>query len=300
MQKLTVIIVTLNEEKHLERCLNSFKKIETNFVIIDSFSEDKTLEIAYKHNAFVIQNKWINYSNQFNFGITNNPFPNKWLMRMDADEYITEELAKEINSRLDELPSTTSGIYVKRRVIFLDKWIKYGGYYPIWLLRIWRKDTGICEESWMDEHIKLSNGGTINFKNDLIDHNLNNITWWTQKHNNYATREAIDLLNIEHNFMNGTTIEPKFWGSQEQQKRFLKITYSKLPLFTRPFLYFFFRFLLKLGFLDGKTGMIWHFLQGFWYRFLVDMKVLEAKKKTNNEKEKLILYFKNEYGKNLK
>ena len=296
MQNLTVIILTFNEKLHIERCISNLLKITNQIYIIDSFSTDETVQIAERLGAKVVQNKWINYAKQFNFGIESNPFTSDWVMRMDADEYITDELALEINIKLAQTSASISGIYIKRRVFFLNKWIKYGGYYPIWLLRIWRKDQGICEESWMDEHIKLFGGDTVQFQSDLVDHNLNNITWWTQKHNNYATREAIDLLNIEHNFNKGLVVKPNLWGSQEERKRYLKVLYSKLPLFTRPFLYFFYRYFLKFGFLDGKSGLIWHFLQGFWYRFLVDLKVLEAKTKTNNNKANLITYFKSEYG----
>jgi glycosyltransferase involved in cell wall biosynthesis len=299
MQKVTVIILTFNEKLHIERCLKSLLKVTNQIFIIDSFSTDNTVEIAETWGAKVIKNEWVNYATQFNFGINNNPFQSDWIMRMDADEYITDELAEEINGSLGKIDTSFVGIYIKRRVYFLNQWIKHGGYYPIWLLRIWRINQGICEESWMDEHIKISNGKTLQFENDLIDHNLNNITWWTQKHNNYATREAIDLLNIEHNFNKGILVSPNLWGSQEEKKRYLKLKYAQIPLFIRPFLYFVYRYFFKLGFLDGKAGIIWHFLQGFWYRFLVDIKVLEAKSKTQNNKSSLIKYFKLEYNKDL-
>ncbi len=298
-QDISVIILTFNEAKHIERCIRSLLPVTNHIFIVDSGSTDNTIQIAQSLGAAVASNPWVNYAKQFNFGINHNPFNTCWLMRMDADEYLLPELANEINQKLTSLPAEISGLYVKRRVVFMDKWIRRGGYYPIWLLRIWRNGMGICEESWMDEHIKVFSGNTIELKHDLVDHNLNNLTWWTTKHNNYAIREAIDLLNIRYNFSNAEIVEPRFWGTQEQRTRFFKIKYASLPLFSRPFIYFLYRYFFKLGFLDGKKGLIWHFLQGFWYRFLVDAKIFEVYLKAGKQKSAIISFFKSEYDKNL-
>ncbi|WP_439582872.1 glycosyltransferase family 2 protein [Dyadobacter bucti] len=300
MIDLSVIILTHNESKHIERCIKSLLPVTNKIFIVDSFSTDDTVAIARKMGATVTQNQWVSYAFQFNFGIHNNPFTTSWVMRMDADEYITPELALELNQSLSAMAADVSGLYVKRRVYFMDKWIRRGGYYPIWLLRVWRNGLGICEELWMDEHIKLSSGTTAQLQNDIVDHNLNNLTWWTQKHNHYAIREVIDLLNIKYNFESKDTINPSFWGSQEQRTRFLKVKYAGLPLFTRPFIYFIFRYIFKGGFLDGTKGLIWHFLQGFWYRFLVDAKIYEVYYRAGRDKESIISHFRTAYGKDVK
>jgi glycosyltransferase involved in cell wall biosynthesis len=299
MTSLSVIILTYNEEQHIERCIRSIQLITDKIFIVDSFSTDRTVEIAESLGAVTVQNKWKSYSFQFNYGIQNQPFETDWLMRMDADEYITPELANEINNELARKAEGVTGLYVKRRVMFMNKWIKYGGYYPTWLLRIWRKDKGFCEELWMDEHIKVTEGTTENLQFDIVDHNLNNLTWWTEKHNNYATREVIDLLNIRYDFENKETVKPDFFGTQEQRKRYLKIKYASLPLFTRPVFYFLYRYFWKMGFRDGVKGIIWHVLQGFWYRFLVDAKIYELYQRVGQDKHHIIEYFKREYGKDL-
>ncbi|MET3128826.1 glycosyltransferase involved in cell wall biosynthesis [Arcicella rosea] len=299
MQDISVIILTFNEEKHIKRCIESLLLFTDKIFIIDSGSTDKTVEIAESLGAKVVQNTWVNYAVQFNFGIQNNPFNTKWLMRMDADEYVLPELAKEINQKLGNITPEIAGMYIKRRVIFMDKWIRRGAYYPIWLLRVWRNGQGACEESWMDEHITLTTGKTIQLENDLVDHNLNNLTWWTQKHNLYAIREVIDLLNIKYNFRNFESVEPNFFGSQEQRTRFLKVKYASIPLFIRPIIYFLYRYIFRLGFLDGKQGFIWHFLQGFWYRFLVDAKVYEVYHRVGRDKKAIEKFFKEEFNKDL-
>ncbi len=299
MNDVSVIILTHNEEKHIERCIQSLLHFTDKIFIVDSGSTDRTVALAESLGANVMHNPWVTYAVQFNFGINHTPFKTDWLMRMDADEYVTPELGQEIKETLAALNHDTTGIYVKRRVMFMNQWIKRGGYYPIWLLRLWRRDKGICEELWMDEHIKLSEGTTVQFKNDIVDHNLNNLTWWTQKHNNYAIREVIDLLDIKYNFTEANRVIPKLLGTQDQRKRFLKLKYASLPLFTRPFAYFLYRYFVKLGFLDGKKGLIWHFLQGLWYRFLVDAKIYEVYHRVGKDKQDIIEFFRNEYGKDL-
>lgn len=296
MNKISVLILTFNEELHIERCIRSLQPFSKDIFIVDSFSTDKTVEIAESLGAKVYQNKWLNYAVQYQWGLDNCPIETEWVMRMDSDEYVLPELADEINFKINTLDHNVSGVYIKRRVHFMDSWIKHGGYYPTWLLRIWRFDKGRIEERWMDEHIKLSSGKTVQFENDLIDDNKNNLTWWTQKHNNYTIREAVDILNTIYNFKKYDEIEADLFGTQEQRKRWLKIRYASIPIFLRPLLYFIWRYFFQLGFLDGKSGLIWHFLQGGWYRFLIDAKIYEIYWKAGKKKEDIILFLEKEYN----
>ncbi|WP_341495716.1 glycosyltransferase family 2 protein [Photobacterium damselae subsp. damselae] len=299
MSELTIIILTFNEEKHIKRCLESLLPITKEILVIDSYSTDKTVEIAESLGAKVYQNYWPgNHAIQFQWGLDNCPIETEWVMKMDADEYVTDELSIEIIQNLKKIESNVSGIYIKRRVFFMGRWIKHGGYYPTWLLRIWRYKDGHMEQRWMDEHIKLNCGSTIQFDNDLVDDNKNDLTWWTQKHNNYATREAVDILNTIYGFKSYDEVTPNLFGTQEQRKRKLKHLYAHMPLFLRPFIYFVWRYFIKLGFLDAKEGLIWHFLQGFWYRFLVDAKINEIYLKSGKDKEKLRVVLKSDYGVN--
>ncbi|WP_439474445.1 glycosyltransferase family 2 protein [Algoriphagus formosus] len=297
---LSVLILTHNETLHLRRCIESVQLFAQAVFIVDSYSSDDTLEIARELGAEVYQNKWVNYAEQFNWGLENCPIATQWVMRMDADEYITPELQQEILTKLPAMSQEHTAVYVKRRVHFMGKWIKRGGYYPIWLLRLWHYDKGFCEKRWMDEHIKVTTGSPMFFEHDLVDDNLNDLTWWTTKHNHYATRELVDLLNIRYNFLEYDEVTPALFGSQEQRKRWLKIQYASLPLFTRPFIYFLYRYFIKLGFLDRTKGLIWHFLQGFWYRFLVDAKVYDIKRRAKFSGKPLIEEIENYLGKPLR
>jgi glycosyltransferase involved in cell wall biosynthesis len=294
--EITVIILTKNENLHIERCIRSLKTFARDVFIIDCYSTDNTIQIASALGAHVYQNPWINYAAQFQWALDNCPIKTEWVMRMDCDEYVTPELAMEINTKLETLSSDISGIIVNRQVHFMGKWIRFGGYYPVKLLRIWRHGKGSIEARWMDEHIVLHEGVSVEFKNDIVDDNLNNLTWWTEKHNNYATREAIDLLNKQYNLFKEESIQASLNKQQDTRIRWFKThIYVKIPLFVRPFFYFVYRYFFLLGFLDGKKGLIWHFLQGFWYRFLVDAKVYQIKylahKNKKNIKEVIIKDF---------
>lgn len=293
MATISAIILTFNEEQHIERCINSLKSIVDEIVIVDSYSTDKTLAIAKKLGAKVFQNSWKNYATQFNWGLQNCNIKSDWVWRIDADEYV--EVHNNVKDSLTHLSDNITGVYVKRKIIFLEKPLLHGGWYPVWHLKIWRNGKGVCENRWMDEHIKLANGATTKLDIVQVDENLKNLSWWIDKHNSYATREMIDLLDTKYQIFSNNEVIPKLFGTGEQRKRWLKLAYLRLPLFVRPLIYFIYRYIFKLGFLDGKSGLVWHILQGFWYRFLVDAKIYELQKKFKGEENEIIEFIKKEY-----
>jgi glycosyltransferase involved in cell wall biosynthesis len=276
--KLVAIILTKNEVQHLPRCLGSLEGVVDQAIVADCFSTDDTVRLAEKHGARVIQRAWVNHAVQFNWALTQVDDDTDWVLRIDADEYLSPELAAEIREQLPNVSTGVDGVFCTRRIVFQGRLIRFGGIFPIRVLRLFRFGRGECENRWMDEHIKVP-GQTVDFKGELIDDNLNSLTWWTEKHNSYASREAVDLLNLEYGFMPHDSVARLRGGSQAGTKRWLKEKiYARLPGGLRAFVYFFYRYFLRLGFLDGKEGTAFHFLQGFWYRYLVDAKVAEVKR----------------------
>lgn len=276
-QALTVVILTRDEECHIARCLESVSRFVGHVLIVDSGSTDRTVDIARSMGAEVRENPWINYATQMNWGIERVPAGTKWIMRLDADEVVTPDLASEIAERLPGLSDDVDGIYVARRMTFLRRSIRWGGVFPVRVLRIFRAGRGRCENRWMDEHI-LVNGPTADFDGEIVDDSVKSLTWWTQKHNAYASREVVDLLNLEHGFMPHETMADLRGGKQAGVKRWLKETvYSRLPGGLRAFVYFTYRYVARLGFLDGREGAAFHVLQGFWYRYLIDAKLHEVR-----------------------
>lgn len=277
---LAVVILTYNEEKHIARAIQSVQSFASQIFVIDSGSKDKTVEIAQENGAEVIQHPFINYAKQFQWALDNAPITADWTMRLDADEIIEEDLQKEIQEKLHDLPTNVVGINLKRKHIFMNRWVKHGGRYPLVLLRIWRTGHGRIEDRWMDEHMVISGGETVTFKGGFADHNLNDLTFFTDKHNKYATREAIDVINQKLNlFARDESLNTESASFQASIKRIAKEKiYNKIPFTIAALAYFIYRYIFQLGFLDGRSGLIYHFLQGYWYRFLVGAKIMELEK----------------------
>lgn len=274
---VSLIILTFNEEENIEHCLQSVSDLVDEIIIVDSFSTDKTIEICKKYTSKIFEHKFENQAKQFNWALDNVPVSNNWVMRLDGDEFLTGELKNELILLFNKTEKDFTGIYLKRRVYFMGRWIKHGDYYPMWFLRIFQKGKGKYEEI-TEEHIILSEGKTIKLKNDFIDYNRKGLSFWLEKHANWAVGEMYDTLALMKNEkMNAKVIDESLFSSQEKQRRWLKNKiYAKSPLFIRAFLYFFYRYFVRFGFLDGIEGLIFHFLQGFWYRFYIDAKIYEA------------------------
>ena len=268
---LTSIILTFNEELHIKRCLKNVCLISEKVYVIDCFSKDRTCEIASKfENVEVVQHEWPgNQAAQFNWFIDNHEIASDWILRLDADEYLSGEAVKEITETLPSLPQDVTGCVMKRDIIFLGRRIKHGKLKTIKLLRIWRTGKGRIENREMDEHAILTEGRSIELKNWFFDDNLNGIDAWIRKHIDYANRESKSQLLNE-----ATTTEASATDMGARNKQ--KSRYYSLPKFWRGFMFFVLRYILLGGFLDGKQGFVWNFMQCWWYRTLVDVKIEET------------------------
>ena len=195
---ITALILTLNEEQHIARCIDSLRCHCSEVIVVDSGSTDQTVEIAKSRGATVLFNSWTNYSTQMNFAIKAAAENGGWLLRIDADEVIDESSIETLTETVNRADVDVDGLAVNRRIFFLGKRIKYGSIEPSWQLRLWRNGRGRCEQRWMDEHIQVE-GKTAKSSIVISDRNLNSITWWIEKHNSYASREAIDIIIKKNN-----------------------------------------------------------------------------------------------------
>jgi len=271
---LCVIILTYNESIHINRAINNVTDLADKIIVLDSHSTDDTVEQAKSLGAEVILRKFDNYKNQREYAIQYAKEFSEWILFLDADEYLTNALKIEIKSAV--LETTVVGYHIPRRFIFMNKWIKWGGYYPTYLLRLFRPEHASIH-SIINEHVKVE-GKIGQLKNDFVDHNLKGITNWVEKHNHYASFEAQEFLRFKSNKDLFKNI--KFLSGQSGKKQWLRYKiWNNLPSIIRPSIYFIYRYFVRFGFLDGKEGLIYHFLQGFWLWFLVDVKYLEMKNK---------------------
>ena len=286
---ISVIILTFNEEKNLPDCLSALDGLAEQVVVVDSGSTDRTLEIARNWGAEIVEHPFQYYSQQRNWALDNLPLRCEWTLQLDADHRVTPELQRMLREIFSPLPPAgINGYMVSRRTMFLDKWIRYGGHYPVYHAVLFRRSAGRCEDKLYDQHFVVQ-GEVRKLRGDIIDIITDSLTTFTERHNRWASLEALDQSQTTIH-ADSRRIQAKIGGTPMEKRRFLKSVYERLPLFVRPLLYFFIRYFLRLGFLDGRRGLIFHFLQGFWFRFLVDAKIFELhyqnmtrQKSANNE-----------------
>lgn len=269
MADITAIILTRNEEKYLGDCINSIKAIVKRIVVMDSYSEDKTIDVAKKAGAEVYQHEFFNYSKQYKYAVKIAEVKTKWILRIDADERLTEESAKELEELCNQnMETDVSGIVLRFYNMFLGKPMLHGGMYPWKKLSVYKTGVGDIEDRNMDEHIILSEGRTIDAKKDSIHESFRGLTFFVNKCNWYSTREAMDYFEQKKVSLKNASFKTR-----------LKMNfYYKLPLGFRSWLYYFYRYYIRRGFLDGKEGKIFAFLHAYWYRYLVDAKIYEHEK----------------------
>lgn len=283
---ISVIVLTFNEAENLKTCLDSVAGWASQICIIDSGSTDSTVEIAGRYTDCVLFHPFESWGVQMNWALASSRLENEWVLRLDADEFVLPELRDELCAKLPQLPQEVTALYCKRRVYFMGRWIRHGGYYPFWLLRVFRRGKILFEQHYGEaEHALILEGRADYLQHDFVDYNRKNLAFWTLKHEDYADREVKSLLRLH----DSERIEAKasLLGSPEMKRRWLKKNvYARSPLFLRAFVYFFYRYFIRLGFLDGIEGLIFHVLQGFWYRFYVDAKTWEAQHLTSQTREK--------------
>ena len=297
MLDISVIILTFNEELHIRRCIDNVKEFAKEIYVIDSLSTDNTATIAKSMGAKVIPHKWPgNQAAQFNWALDNIDIKTEWILRLDADEYCSKELIKEMQQDLPTIPRDVYAVVLPLGRVFMGRELKHGIANGIKMIRLFRNGKARYEKRIMDEHLVIADGGkTTTFKHPFYDASMISITQFVDKHNRYAAREAALLLDAEFH-ITGNESKDNSYCEEVVAKRKQKEKYAKMKIFWRSFFYFCYRYFFKLGFLDGKEGFIWDFMQGFWYRTLVDTIVFEIKKACGNDKEKIKEHLKQHYN----
>lgn len=277
--RVSVIILTHNEASRLPDCLRSLRGLEAELFVVDSGSTDATRRIAREAGCRVFDHPFENYASQRNWALRQLPIDTKWVLCLDADERLTPELVDEINGILRDARQTHQGYLLRKRTYFMGRWIKHGGQYPSYHLRLFLHGHGRCEDRLYDQHF-LVDGNVGRLENDYLDVLSSDLSRWTERHNRWATLEAREVLAERSAAESTAVVQPRILGSPIERKRFLRVRiYQAVPLFARAFLFWIYGYVFRLGFLDGVPGLIFHTLQRFWFRFLVDAKIYELRRK---------------------
>jgi len=233
--------------------------------------------VARSFGATIVDHPFEHYGAQRNWAIDNLSITRDWQLHLDADEWMDDDLVEAIKA-LPEQPQH-NGYFVPRYLRFLGRLLRHGGMSPTWHLRLFRTGLGRCEDRKYDQHYILSSGTTGKLPGIMIDDIRMSLSEWTTRHNRWADAEV-----AEHGAEKTSgRVQPHARGNPAQRKRFLREKYNGLPLFVRPFALFIYRFVFRLGFLDGTEGFIFWVLQTFWFRFLVDAKLWELRHSPNLE-----------------
>jgi glycosyltransferase involved in cell wall biosynthesis len=273
---VSAVILTFNEARNIDACLQSLAGWTAEIVVVDSGSTDDTVTIARAHGATIVTHPFETHAKQWRWALDSLPLKTDWVLALDADQRVTPELRGAIVTALaDPGRAAVRGYFVNRRQIFRGRWIRHGGYYPKYLLKLFRRDAVSLDEADLVDHHFLVDGAVATLAGDMIEDNRNEaaIFDWTAKHNRYAVLQA--RQEIAARAAAAPIAFDAVWGHPDERVRWLKQQWARLPLFVRPCLYVFYRYVLRLGFLDGREGFIFHVLQGFWYRLLVDININE-------------------------
>lgn len=298
-RNVTAIVLSFNEELHMARCIERIRSHVDRIIVVDSGSTDRTRAIAQEAGADVFENPFVNQAQQFNWALANISIATEWILRLDCDEYLDDRALAWLDG-LDKLPAAVAGVEFRLKVIFKGKFLRFGGYNSTDLVRLWRKGKGRIEARWMDERTVVE-GRLIRAAGNLVDENLNSIGWWTEKHNRYASRHVLEMTMLRHFADRYENSDAHLLSRKARLKRFLRNrVYLNFPLLLRPLLYWLYRYVVLLGFLDGRQGLVWHFLHGYWYYMLIDTKLVEVERILNRQGEEALLqYFNHSHGINL-
>lgn len=267
---IAVVVLTKDEELNIQPCLDSLCAWAGEIFVVDSGSTDRTVEIARQYTDKVVAHPFENYSRQRNWAQENLPLAFDWVFHIDADERVTPELAAALAARFENTPPAgVDGYLVRRRIEFLGRHIRHGGIYPTYHCRIYRRARGRCEEREYDQHF-IVDGPVETIEADLTEVTAKSLFDWTARHNRWAQMEAKHLAAAAEHRQEGL-VEGKVDGTPIERRRWLRASvYERSPVFLRGLVYFLLRYVVRLGFLDGKPGLIYHVLHGFWFRFYVD------------------------------
>ena len=254
MAAVSVIILTRDERANLPFALESVRGWAADTFVVDSFSTDGTPEIARDGGATVVQHEFTGYGGQRNWALAHLPLKTEWVLFLDADEMLSPALRREIDD-LDLDATDARAFSMRFRFVFMGRWLRHGGYYGTRIVRLMRRDAR-WDERAVDEKV-VSSGRVVALQGDLIHCNRKGLSAWVAKHNHYADLEADEMANAR------------------RTARGRRRVWASLPLVVRAFLYFGYRYVVRLGFLDGRPGLVFHALHALWYRVLVDAKYLE-------------------------
>lgn len=274
MTNISAVLLTFNSAPSIQRTLDALKQVSDDIHAVDSFSQDNTVAVLESNGVHVHSRAFANYADQRNWTIDNLELRHPWQLHVDADEELEPQLIETLRM-LDLSRSEVDGYILGRKIMFMGRVLRHGGIARTWHYRLFRTGHGRCEDRLYDQHF-VGTGRVETIEAFMLDHQEETLSEWTGRHNRWSDMESREALQGDVG-SNGQ-VQPNHFGDRIQRARANKGLYYRSPLFLRALLYFLYRYVWLLGFLDGQEGLIYNVLQGFWFRFLVDAKIHEARR----------------------
>jgi glycosyltransferase involved in cell wall biosynthesis len=268
---VSILILTLNEEANLPACLDSVTWSD-DIVVFDSFSTDRTVDIAQAAGARVVQRRFDHYAAQRNAALNEVSYRYPWLLMLDADERATPELHWEIEHTLAHASPDLTLFRIRRQDLFLGRWLRRSSGYPTWFGRLIKIGQVRVEREINEEY---HTDGQIGFLQEHLLHYPFNkgVAYWIERHNRYSTLEAAALIRETQDCL---PLHDLFSRDPVKRRRALKQLAYRLP--GRPLLVFGYLYFLRLGLLDGGPGLTYGLLRAF-YEYLIDLKASELQRR---------------------
>ena len=267
---LLIVILTYNSAGVVERTVRAAQQVGSQVLVVDSHSADNTRELAQALGCTVVTRAFKHYADQRNWAIQEHGSAYTWQLHLDADEVLSEQAIASLRSALAN-PRDCDGFLLKRLTYFMDKPLHWAGENS-WHMRLFRSGTGACEDRLYDQHFTCS-GKVTRLQGVMHDLNVSALAEWTARHNRWSDLEASEVARPVDN---PGKLQGELSSDPRKRIRLYKGAYYKLPRIWRSLAYFLFRYVLLLGFLDGRTGFYYCFFQSLWFRLLVDAKLDEA------------------------
>jgi glycosyltransferase involved in cell wall biosynthesis len=265
-----VVVLTFNSSTTIERTLRAAQQVSANILVVDSFSTDDTRELAERFGCTVVTRAFKHYADQRNWAIQQHGNSHTWQLHLDADEALDDTAIASVRAALAN-PGDRAGFLLKRLTYFMGKPLRFAGENS-WHMRLFRSGFGACEDRLYDQHFTCS-GSVARLTGLMHDMNVGTLSEWTARHNRWSDLETNEILRPA---AGAGKLEAELSADPRKRRRLYKGWYYRAPPGLRACAYFCFRYFVQLGFLDGRVGFYYNFLQSFWFRMLVDAKLNEA------------------------
>jgi glycosyltransferase involved in cell wall biosynthesis len=275
---LSILVVTMNEERNIAACLDSIVGWADDIVVVDSGSGDRTLALCGERGLTPVFHAYIDHRSQMQWAMTSIPWKHDWLLLLDADHVVTDEFKGAVSAMLRNDEGRVNGYYNPHLQYFRNRPVR--GLKQDYLQLVRRSHARLDDSELVDFRIVID-GPTARLPGAIVESNQNelNIDFWIDKHQKFARRMAIEeILRAEHVLAWSGGLEPRLFGNPDERIIWVKNVWYKLPLYVRPGLFFFYRYILRFGFLDGWNGFVFHTFQAFWFRLLVDVHIAEYRR----------------------